>query len=157
LLVEVSQDLGVTVGQTGQLVAFTALPSAALAFIIGPISDRYGRRPTLLGGAALLGVASIGSALAPSYELLAATRVVTGAGAAALSTATFAAVADLFPYARRGRIYGYIITSTTVATIGGIPAATLLAAFLNWRLAFAFVGVVTVVAAGLLVRLYPRS
>jgi len=107
-------------------------------------------------GAAVLGIASIGSALAPSYELLAATRVLSGAGAAALATATFAAVADLFPYAQRGRIYGYIISATTVATIGGVPAATILAAVVGWRWSFAAVGLVTLAAAALLLRLYPR-
>ncbi len=156
LLVALSQDLGVSVGQAGQLVSFTAIPSALLAFVIGPISDRYGRRPTLVGGAAVLGIASIASAFAPTYEALAATRVLSGAGAAAMATATFAAVADLFPYAQRGRIYGYIITATTVATIGGVPAATILAAALGWRWSFSAVGLVTLAAAALLLRLYPR-
>jgi len=157
LLVDLSHDLGVTVGQAGQLVALTAIPSALLAVVMGPISDRYGRRPTLLSGAAVLGVASLGSAVAPTYGALAASRLLTGAGAAAMTPAVFAAVADLFPYAQRGRIYGYVITATTVAMIGGIPAATLLAAFLHWRWAFAVVGIVTLAAAALLWRLYPRD
>ena len=157
LLVELSQDLGVTIGQAGQLVAFTAIPSALLALVIGPISDTYGRRPTLLAGAGLLGIASVGSALAPNYEALAATRVLTGAGAAAMAPATFAAVADLFPYAQRGRIYGYITAANTVAMIAGIPAATVLAAFLDWRWAFAAVGLVTLASGALLLRLYPAS
>src|SRR5439155_515107 len=145
------------IGQAGQLVAFTAIPSALLALVIGPISDTYGRRPTLLAGAGLLGIASVGSALAPNYEALAATRVLTGAGAAAMAPATFAAVADLFPYAQRGRIYGYITAANTVAMIAGIPAATVLAAFLDWRWAFAAVGLVTLASGALLLRLYPAS
>jgi DHA1 family inner membrane transport protein len=157
LLVDLSDDLGVTIGQAGQLVTFTAIPSALLALVIGPLSDRYGRRPTLIFGALLLGIASIGSALAPSYEVLAATRVLSGAGAAAMAPAVFAAVADLFPYYDRSRIYGYILGATTVASIGGIPAATILAAFLDWRWSFAAVGLVTLSAVPPLLRLYPAG
>jgi DHA1 family inner membrane transport protein len=157
LLVDLSEDLGVTVGQAGQLVAFTAIPAAILALVIGPLSDAYGRRPTLIAGAVVLGLASIGSALAPSFEVLAATRVLSGAGAAAMAPAVFAAVADLFPYAERSRIYGYILGATTVASIGGIPAATLLAAFLDWRWSFALVGIVTLGTVVALLRLYPKT
>jgi len=155
LLVALSEDLGVSIGQAGQLVTFAAVPSALLALVIGPICDTYGRRPTLVAGAALLGLASLGSALAPSYEMLAATRVLSGAGAAAMAPATFAAVADLFPYAQRGRIYGYITAANTVAMIAGVPAATILAALMSWRWAFAAVGLVTLSAVVLLLRLYP--
>jgi predicted MFS family arabinose efflux permease len=147
----------VTVGQAGQLVAFTAIPAALLALVIGPLSDRHGRRPTLIAGAVVLGMASLGSAVAPTYEVLAATRVLSGVGSAAMAPAVFAAVADIFPYGTRGRVYGHVLAATTVASIGGIPAATLLAAALGWRWSFAAVGIVTLAAVPPLIRLYPAT
>jgi len=157
LLVALSADLGVSIGQAGQLVTLAAVPAAVLALVIGPISDHRGRRPTLVAGTALLGVASLGSALAPTYEVMVATRVLSGVGGAAMGPAVFAAVADLFPYGQRGRIYGYITAATTISIIVGVPAATLMAAFWHWRWAFAAMGLVTLAAVALLLRLYPAE
>jgi len=157
LLVALSADLGVSIGQAGQLVTLAAVPAAVLALVIGPISDLRGRRPTLVAGTALLGAASLGSALAPNYEVMVATRVLSGVGGAAMGPAVFAAVADLFPYGQRGRIYGYITAATTISIIVGVPAATLMAAFWHWRWAFAAVGLVTLAAVALLLRLYPAG
>jgi DHA1 family inner membrane transport protein len=157
LLVDLSADLGVSIGHAGQLVTLAAIPAAALALIIGPLSDRYGRKPTLVAGAAFLGVGSLGSALAPTYELMVATRVLSGVGGAAMGPAVFAAVADIFSYRRRGRIYGYITAATTISMILGVPAATLMAAHWHWRWAFAAVGLVTLASVALLLRLYPAS
>ena len=54
LLVNLTEEFHVTVAQAGLLVTFTALPSALLALLMGPLSDFIGRRPLLVGGASLL-------------------------------------------------------------------------------------------------------
>src|SRR5438552_2844697 len=157
LLVNLSQEFNVTVAQAGLLVTFTALPSALLAVLIGPLSDFLGRRPLLVGGALLLCLSSFATALAPSYELIVASRLLCGLGVAALGPSVFAAVGDLFPYLERGRAYSWTIGANTMASILGIPIATLIAALIHWRVSFVLVGVVTGIAAIVLAVLYrPR-
>jgi predicted MFS family arabinose efflux permease len=83
-----------------------------------------------------------------------AARVATGLGLAALGPSIFAAVGDLFPYAERGRAYGWTIGANTLSSIIGIPLATLLAAVIDWRWSFAAVAVLTSIAAVVLLVLF---
>ncbi|GAA2009357.1 multidrug effflux MFS transporter [Microbacterium ulmi] len=64
--------------------------------IVGPLSDKVGRRIPLLAVTALHVLASVAAALAPTLELLAVTRVLMGAGAAAGGVVAAAIVRDLF-------------------------------------------------------------
>ena len=48
-------------------------------FVIGPLSDRYGRRPVLIGGMILYGIASMLTLIAPSFETLLLARAPAGA------------------------------------------------------------------------------
>lgn len=72
--------------------------------LFGPLSDRIGRRPVLLGGALLFTLASAGLALASSAGLFLALRQVQAAGAAAMLVATFATVRDVYATRREGAV-----------------------------------------------------
>lgn len=76
---------------TGTMVGF-----ALGQLIVGPLSDKLGRRVPLLVVTALHVLASVAAALAPSLELLSASRVLMGAGAAAGGVVASAIVRDLF-------------------------------------------------------------
>ncbi len=156
LLVDLSRDLGVSLAEAGMLVTIAAIPGAALALIIGPLGDVYGRRVMLVAGTALLGVAAMGSALAPNYAVMVGSRFVAGFAMAMVGPAMFAAPADLLAYRERGRAYAYIQAAQTVASILGLPAATLLAAQLGWRWSFGF-GALTSFAASFLLLRYPKG
>lgn len=76
---------------TGTMIGF-----ALGQLIVGPLSDKVGRRIPLLAVTALHVVASVAAALAPSLELLSVARVFMGAGAAAGGVVAAAVVRDLF-------------------------------------------------------------
>jgi DHA1 family bicyclomycin/chloramphenicol resistance-like MFS transporter len=84
------------------------LTYGALQLVYGPLSDRHGRRPLMLGGLALAGIASVAGAFAPTIELLVAARVVQGAGCAAGMVLGRAAVQDLFAGPERTRVMAYV-------------------------------------------------
>jgi MFS family permease len=52
-------------------------------FVMGPLSDRFGRRPILLGGMAVYCVASLLAIAAPSFETLLLARALQGVGTSA--------------------------------------------------------------------------
>ncbi|XXU52869.1 CmlA/FloR family chloramphenicol efflux MFS transporter [Sorangium sp. So ce1078] len=116
--------------------------------VFGPISDRIGRRPVLLGGAALFAVASYLLAGAVSAAAFVALRVLQALGAAAALVATFATVRDV--YAERAE--GAVIYSLFGSMLAFVPAlgpvlGALLAHHFGWRAIFMALGVAATAAA----------
>jgi DHA1 family bicyclomycin/chloramphenicol resistance-like MFS transporter len=72
--------------------------------IVGPVADRFGRKPAVLGGLALYAVGAIASALAPSFGLLLIARLVWGLGAAAPAGLRSAITRDLYSGDKMARI-----------------------------------------------------
>src|ERR1700751_1992884 len=109
-----------------------------LAF--GPLSDRIGRRPTLLIGCVLFAVASVGCACAPTLTILAFWRLVQGLGAAAGSVITFAIIRDLFSGAAGRSRLSYISVVGTIAPIVAPTVGGLIATWQGWRAVFFWLG-----------------
>jgi DHA1 family bicyclomycin/chloramphenicol resistance-like MFS transporter len=72
--------------------------------IVGPLADRYGRRPAVLGGLALYAFGAAASALAPSFSFLLVARLVWGLGAAAPAGLRSAVTRDLYSGDKMARI-----------------------------------------------------
>ena len=64
--------------------------------VIGPLSDRYGRRPVLLGGMILYGIASLLTLAAPSFETLLLARVLQGLSTSATRVIATSVVRDCY-------------------------------------------------------------
>ena len=112
---------------------------AAGQLIVGPLSDRFGRRPVLAGGLALYVVATLGAGLAPSVEWLMAARFFQALGAASAWVLSRAIVRDLHAPEETTRILGYTSAlmgamSTVVPLAGG-----LITEMFGWRWIFYFV------------------
>eukprot|EP00966_Prymnesium_polylepis_P133268 3079907-Prymnesium_polylepis.1 len=82
--------------------AVLALPSSCVtlgilvgAFFGGPLSDRIGRRPTLLGGLALQAGWTALTAAAPSFPFYLAAKLVTGVGMSAVTQAGYTLSAEI--------------------------------------------------------------
>jgi AAHS family 4-hydroxybenzoate transporter-like MFS transporter len=102
----------------------------------GPIGDRFGRRPLLLGSLLVFGVASLVSAIAPSLFVLSASRFFTGLGIAGGFSGATALTGDYTPQRRRAFM---IMISFTGAPIGGFFGGQLVAALLpvfGWKVIF---------------------
>lgn len=65
-------------------------------FIMGPLSDRFGRRPILLGGLIVYGIASLLAIAAPSFETLLLARALQGVGTAASRVIATSIVRDCY-------------------------------------------------------------
>ncbi len=106
------------------------------ALASGPIGDRIGRRPLLLGSLTIFGIASLVSAAAPSLFVLSAARFFTGLGIAGGFTGATALSGDYTPQRRRALM---IMISFTGAPIGGFVGGQVVAALLphfGWPVIF---------------------
>lgn len=101
----------------------------------GPLSDRFGRRPILLWGLSAYTLASIGSALAPSMELLIIWRVVQGAAMGAVVMCARAIVRDLYMPVEGARVMSKGLTGLGVIACLSAPLGGLLSELYGWRAA----------------------
>lgn len=120
----------------------------------GPLSDRFGRRPVLLGGLGIYLVATVACLLAPSIEALIAARFLQAVGACAGPVLGRAIVRDVFGQARAAQVMSYIAFAMAIApALGPILGGYLQVAF-GWRATFAaLIAFALVVLAGVLHRL----
>ncbi|WP_442576752.1 multidrug effflux MFS transporter [Microbacterium sp. F51-2R] len=101
--------------------------------IVGPLSDKVGRRIPLLSVTALHVLASIAAALAPTLELLSAARVLQGAGAAAGGVVAAAIVRDLFGGRRLVVMLSRLALVSGVAPVAAPLVGSALLLAMPWR------------------------
>ncbi|GAA0268467.1 MFS transporter [Actinomadura nitritigenes] len=133
------------------------LTLAALLLPLGAIGDRLGRKPTLIAGLAVFGIASIVAGLAPTAEVMLAARVAGGIGAATIMPITLAVITSTFPEEQRGKAIG---VWTGVAGGGGILGmflSALLVDVADWRWLFVLPVALVVVALAMTVNSVPNS
>lgn len=117
----------------------------------GPISDRYGRRPSLAAGMIMFVIGSAGCALADSADQLIVWRIVQAVGACAGVALSRAMVRDLYQGNRAARMLSTLITVMAIAPLIGPSVGGRIAAFSGWRAIFwVLVGVGMVTLAALL-------
>lgn len=106
--------------------------------IVGPLSDRFGRRPVILGGLLCFVVGTSVCLLAPSIGVLLAGRVLQALGGCAGLALSRAVVRDIYGREQAASMIGYVTMGMAVApmlapTLGGV-----LEALYGWRAGFAF-------------------
>lgn len=140
ILPRLAADLGVGVDRGGLWVTAYAAATAGFALIFGPISDRVGRRPVVLGGMALLAVGTALCGAADSFSTLLGARFVAGIGAGLLMTSVTAFVGDHFAGPKRAIAMGYVMTGFFLALILSVPLGAALAAAVGWSSMFFIYG-----------------
>ncbi len=117
---------------SGFLAAF-----ALCQLVHGPLSDRFGRRPVLLGGLGLYLAASVGCMLAPTIEWLVAGRFLQAIGACVGPVVGRAVVRDVYGRERAAKVLAYMGAAMALAPAVGPVLGGLMQQWFGWQANFA--------------------
>ena len=109
--------------------------------LLGPMADRFGRRPVLLGGLSVFVLASAGSALAADITELVAWRALQGVGMGAAVVCARAMLRDLYVPTDGARIMSKALSALGLIALASPLIGGVLAGTLGWRAAMAAIGV----------------
>ena len=133
------------------------LSMAATLVPVGKIADRWGRVRVFAAGLALLVLATLASAAAPSIQTLIGTRVFQGMGAAMVVTTGMPILIAVFPSRERGRAIGLYVAAVYLGLSAGPLVGGLLTQHSSWRLIFVVLAPVNLLALLLTLRYLPRE
>jgi DHA1 family bicyclomycin/chloramphenicol resistance-like MFS transporter len=147
-------DFGVSTGVIQLTLTATTIGFAVGQLLVGPWSDRVGRRIPLIVASSVHVLASVGAATAPSIEVLGLFRVLQGMGAAAGGVVAMALVRDLFGGRPLVKMLSRLAMVNGLAPILAPVIGSQILRVTSWRGIFAFLatyGVLVVVAAVFLI------
>jgi predicted MFS family arabinose efflux permease len=147
-------DLHIGYGQVGWLMGLFMLPGAAIAYPGGMLGRRFGERPLVLLGLALMTLGGLTTAASEGFALAAAGRVASGTGGVLLNVMLTKMVADWFAGREISTAMSIMLTSWPVGM--GLALATLgtLAGATSWRVAVHLTVIATAIAFVLMLALY---
>jgi DHA1 family inner membrane transport protein len=157
LLPNVAGDLGVSIPKAGMLVSGYALGVVFGAPVLAVATARLDRRRALL---LLIGIFILGNflcAVAPSYEVLMASRIAAAFCHGAFFGLGSVVAAQVVPAEKKARAIALMFTGLTLANVLGVPFGTALGQALGWRATFWAVVGIGVAAAVALYAWLPRG
>ncbi|HVL01996.1 MAG TPA: MFS transporter [Dongiaceae bacterium] len=123
--------------QLGLLSGIVALMVGLLTFPLSLMADRWGRVKSLALMATLWSLATLGCALAQSYEQMFLGRFLVGVGEAAYGSVGIAVVLAVFPHHLRATLAAAFMAGGMFGSVLGVGLGGVIAAHLGWRWAFA--------------------
>ncbi|MEW9701690.1 MFS transporter [Paenibacillus sp. SI8] len=151
-----AHSFGVTEAAGGHFVLAYALSYAVSAIVLGPLSDRIGRRRMLQGGITAFTIFTTLCGLSWNYESMLLFRALSGVAAAAVSPQVWASIGDLFPYEKRGKVLGIVTSALSISQILGVPLAALTASLWGWRASIIIVAAVSLMGGIAFIFGFPR-
>src|SRR3981081_1368011 len=146
-LPQMAASLNVTTAAVTSAITIFLAVFALGQLVVGPISDRYGRRWPVLIGFAVFFAGSVWCGLATDLPNLLTGRVIQAAGACATSVLSRAIARDLFSGAALARAMALIMIAMAAAPGFSPLLGGALEHFFGWRSEFAFVGLFAALGA----------
>ncbi len=155
ILPELGRDFSVEPSQTGLTISVVIGALAVGAWFWGPLSDRIGRRASLVLASGALVVPSLGVALAPSFTVLLAMRAAQGLCMPGLLTVGVPYVTEAFNERIGSRAMGMYVSALVLGGLVGRVGVALLTAATSWRVALGAVAALPLAATLVMRRSLP--
>lgn len=114
--------------------------TAILQVFVGPISDRFGRRPVMLCATAIFTLATLGAIVAPSFAVFLTCRLLQAAIATGFVLSR-AVVRDMVPQEEAASMIGYVTMGMSIVPMVGPVIGGVMDEFFGWQSTFAMLAV----------------
>jgi MFS transporter, DHA1 family, multidrug resistance protein len=150
-LPDMARDFHVGIEQAQLTLSVFLAGFAATMLIYGPLSDRFGRRPIILGGVLIYLAGSVACTFAPTMDTLIAARFLQALGACCGPVVGRAVVRDVYPREQAAKVLSYMASAMAIAPFAAPILGGWLHSLLGWRSNFVLL---TVFGLILLVAVY---
>ncbi len=157
MLVGLSQEFGVSVGEASQAISAFALAYGTLQLFYGPLGDRLGKLRVINAAVFACALFSALTSIASDFHWLVLARALMGASAAGIIPLSMAWLGDQVGYEQRQETLAKLMSATVTGMMAGQWFGGWAAEALGWRHAFVVLALMFASAAALLfVRMGPQ-
>lgn len=159
MMPSLSTALGVSIAEVGYLISIYAAGMVVGGPLLTIVLLKLGvpNKRALLCLLALYTAGGIVAATAEGYDIMVVARIITGVAGSACFGVSLAICADLVRPEARGRASSIVLAGLMLATVLGVPAATVIDQNFGWRASFWLVVVLAVLCAAVIAALVPTS
>ncbi|WP_039800027.1 MFS transporter [Nocardia araoensis] len=157
ILPEVANGLDVSVAAAGALVTAYAVGMIAGGPVVTVLTARVARRPLVIGLVLVAILANLGSALAPNYVVLMASRCAAGSVVATFFAVAIATAVSTARPGSEAAAVARVALGMNLGIVLGTPLGAAIGRSLDWRATFAAVALCSAAALGLVLRFVPNS
>ena len=147
VLPHVAEDFSISIATAASFAAVFAFTFAIIQPVLGAMADMFGKARLMIVCLVLLGLANILGAMATSFPLLFASRILAGIGSGGVFPVALSLTSDLVGPEKRQVAIGRTLAGAMTGNLLGASAAGLIGDFLGWRGVLAVLGVLVVLAS----------
>ncbi|GGZ45027.1 chloramphenicol efflux pump [Streptomyces inusitatus] len=156
LLPPIAEDMDVSIPQAGLLISAFAIGMVVGAPLLAVATLRLPRKTTLIALITVFALGQVAGALAPTYEILFVSRVISALACAGFWAVGASVAVAMAPANSRAKALAVMIGGLSIANVLGVPAGAFLGDHLGWRSAFWAVAIASTIALVGVVTLIPR-
>ena len=145
-IIHVVRDFNADVALAPASVSVYMAGGMALQWLLGPLSDRIGRRPVLLAGALIFTLACLATMLTTSMTQFLVARFVQGTSICFIATVGYVTVQEAFDEKRSIKLMAVITSIVLIAPIVGPLSGAALMHFVHWKVLFGIIAAMGFIA-----------
>ncbi|MFC5474587.1 MFS transporter [Paraherbaspirillum soli] len=156
-MLTVTHEFGASAAWMASAMTAFLVGGALFQWLFGPLSDRIGRRPVMLGGTVFFILSCLATLLSNSIESFILLRVAQGMGLCFISSVGYAVVQEAFEEKAAIRVTALMANVALIAPLIGPVAGAFMIEIWPWRMVFVFIAAVASLALIGLARHMPET